>query len=459
MVGISLADCLAVALLGAFTYATFRPREFAQRFVPPAKAESLAAIRILACLVMLGYVLASDLPSTSRLPRELIVPMGSLSLLGQIPGFSWFLSNDPALGIFQVATGLLLLLGALGWRARITMPLAAFATLVYIGIFWQYTYFFHQCLIGIYVMLVLSVVPCADAWSLDSEAGRTNLKSAQVYGWSRYLCWIVVAVPYFLAGLSKIRASGMSWWWPDNLRGKIFRDTLSDGLLNWDIGLLLVDAPNALFGGIGLFTLSLELCFIAVLFSATARQALPLLVVGLHLGILLLQDFIFVDAMLMQLIFFGGKASGDNLDRKTHERLVLRAFVAIATLTIGWLAYAEYYPISSWKMYAGLQRSPEVTYERVWAEHATAGWILAPYQDCFPAPSHNPYVRIVPRAINRESLPAARAFLNACRNELNDGVPASEHILRWRVERRRWNHRRDPAIAPYGELIAERLIE
>lgn len=459
MVGIRLADCLVVALIGAFTFAVFRPQEFAQRFVPPASAKSLAAIRILACLVMLGYVLASDLASTARLPRELLVPMGLLSLLGWIPGFSWLLSNSQALGVFQVATGSLLLLGALGWRARVTMPLAAIGTLVYIGIFWHYTYFFHQCLIGIYVMLVLSVVPCADAWSLDREAGRANLKSAEVYGWSRYLRWIVVAVPYFLAGLSKLRASGLSWWWPDNLRGKIFRDTLSDGLLNWDMGLLLVDAPDALFGGIGLFTLSLELCFIAVLFSAAARQALPLLVIGLHLGILLLQDFIFVDAMFMQLIFFGGQTCGDNSDPKTHERFALRSFVVIVTLTVGWLGHAEHYPISSWKMYAGLQLAPEVTYERVWVEHASDGWILAPYQDCFPAPSHNPYVRIVPRAIDRTFLPAATAFLRACRTELNDGLPASEHILRWRVERRLWNHRRDAAIAPYGDPIAERLIE
>ncbi len=273
--------------------------------MPPASAESLAAIRILACLVMLGYVLTSDLSSTARLPRELLVPMGLISLLGQVPGFSWFLSTAFVLGSFQVATGVLLLLGAVGWRARVTMPLAALATLVYVGIFWHYTYFFHQCLIGIYVLVAVSLAPCADAWSFDSAARRTTLKSTDVYGWWRYLCWIVVALPYFLAGLSKLRGTGMSWWWPDNLRGKIFRDTLSDGLLNWDLGLLLVDAPDAIFAAIGLFTLSLELCFVSVLFSRAARQVLPLLVIGLHLGILLLQDFIFIDAVFMQLVFYG----------------------------------------------------------------------------------------------------------------------------------------------------------
>ena len=190
------------------------------------------------------------------------------------------LSTAFALGCFQVATGVLLLLGAVGWRARVSMPLAALSTLVYVGIFWHYTYFFHQCLIGIYVLVAVSLAPCADAWSFDCAARRTTLKSTDVYGWSRYLCWIVVALPYFLAGLSKLRGAGLSWWWPDNLRGKIFRDTLSDGLLNWDLGLLLVDAPDAIFAAIGLFTLSLELCFVSVLFSRAARQVLPLLVMG-----------------------------------------------------------------------------------------------------------------------------------------------------------------------------------
>jgi len=87
MAGLGLADCGAFLLLGAFTFALFPHHEFALRFVPPAKAESLAAIRILACLVMLGYVLASDLASTARLPRELLVPMGLLSLLDRLPGF------------------------------------------------------------------------------------------------------------------------------------------------------------------------------------------------------------------------------------------------------------------------------------------------------------------------------------------------------------------------------------
>ncbi len=320
-------------------------------------------------------------------------------------------------------------------------------------------YFFHQCLIGIYVLVAVSLAPCADAWSFDCAARRTTLKSTDVYGWSRYLCWIVVALPYFLAGPSKLRGAGLSWWWPDNLRGKIFRDTLSDGLLNWNLGLLLVDAPDAIFAAIGLFTLSLELCFVSVLFSRAARQVLPLLVIGLHLGILLLQDFIFIDAVFMQLVFYGVRSHARKADRCSHEGFALRVLVASATLTVGWLAHVEYYPISSWKMYAGSKTSHEVTYERVWAEHATDGWILAPYADCFPAPSHNPYIHVVPKAIDATGLANAGAFLNACRNELNDGLPAAEHILRGRVERRRWNHEREPAIPPYGKLVAERLID
>jgi len=69
--------------------------------------------------------------------------------------------------------------------------------------------------------------------------------------------------------------------------------------------------------------------------------------------------------MLMQAVFFGRWQATGAASKDVHERGALRAFSVIATLTMGWLAYAEYYPISSWKMYSGRRTSTEVTYNLV----------------------------------------------------------------------------------------------
>src|SRR5437870_4371597 len=122
---------LLPAVFGLLLRAVRRPTFFG-RYVGEATPESLAAIRILTCAVLLAHVAVEDVASTASLPRALIGPMGVLRLLYALPiGFERFLLSPAALSGFKAVTAGLLLAGAVGWKARATMPLAALSYLIF----------------------------------------------------------------------------------------------------------------------------------------------------------------------------------------------------------------------------------------------------------------------------------------------------------------------------------------
>ena len=78
-----------------------------------------------------------------------------------------------------------------------------------LGILIDYSFFWHQNLLPLYVMIVLSFTPCGDGWSVDRlrkvYQGRSVPDSdatSLLYGWSRYACWTAIALPYVANGLS-----------------------------------------------------------------------------------------------------------------------------------------------------------------------------------------------------------------------------------------------------------------
>ena len=472
------AHWLALALFWLLAHAALRPEPFRRRFVPAASPLALAGIRIWSCLTLLVYVAVSDLPSTARLPREMLeVSGGGRSILGAIPGLPRLLESESALGAFQAVTALALAAGAAGLLTRLTAPLAALCGLLYVGVYCGYTYFFHQCLIGLYVLAAVALTPCGDDLSLDAWLRKRRGKPpverpAEVYAWSRYLCWTVLALPYFFAGLSKLRNGGWSWWEPANLRGKVYRDSLQKGVFEPSLGLDFFGAPDALFAALGVATLVIELGFFLVLFSPRARHILPLAAVGMHLGILVLQNFIFVDALLMQAIFLDWR----RLAARLSERLAIRrapappsgppraGYALLVTqaaflICAGWLLHVESYPLTSWAMYSGKSAETAFIYHVARAELAGDQHVPAPYEKCFRAPNFNPYLRMSAYLFaDPPRQDAANKFFAACAAELNRGKAPPERITAWRVEQWRWDWASGSAGPPYGALVDVREL-
>ena len=285
---------------------------FFGRAVQPTTPGVLGLIRSWTCAVLLAMTLWEDLASTTLLPRSMVRPKGILYLLHAVPGFEQFMANPSALWTFEHLTAFLLFLGVIGLGTRVVVPAGALCYLVMAGILREYAWFYHTGLLPIYVLAVLSFTPCGHGWSVDrliKIARNTpvppNDLATPTYGWSRYAVWTVIAVPYVAAGLSKLYyGGGLAWVDAENMRWILLRTSLA--MMEFDFGISerLVAQPDLLFvmlGCVGLFT---ELSFGLVLVSSWARLVLPGTMILVHLGILLLQNILFVDLILLLVVFY-----------------------------------------------------------------------------------------------------------------------------------------------------------
>jgi hypothetical protein len=407
---------------------------FVERQVGAASPRALACIRIVVCSTLLASVLWEDLASSAELPAELIQPMGVMKLLHAVPGFAALSRSAPALGALQGATAVLLVLGVVGWRARIVLPLAALGYLVLGGLLRQYSWFYHTGLVPLYVLFVLATTRCADALSLDRRRWQRQGRAlpapdapAAVYGWARYACWTAVALPYFAAGLSKIRNGGAAWFEAANLKGILLRDTLDPMEFDWRVSLRLADLPDAFFALLAVAAVGSEVLYVTVLFSRRARAVLPPVTALLHFGIWFLQNILFFDLILLQLVFLDWdrwwsrlRAAGSDLAARARSEPAaadavwaprLRFLAGI--LLFCWVALVEQYPFTAFQMYSGAGSADTVSYLRVEARYAGGGTERAPIEEIFPALRDSRYRAAFRGCFDARNRPACDALLAA----------------------------------------------
>jgi predicted DCC family thiol-disulfide oxidoreductase YuxK len=306
-----------------------------RKIVGEATPGSLGAIRMWTCAILLLTTLLEDLGSIAWLPAAVRQPRGLLGYLYPLPiGLAALVTSEMGLRAFQLLTELLLFLGLIGWRTRLVLPFAALCHFVLYGILRDYSFYWHQNLVPFYVLTVLCFTPCGDGWSVDrlrkiaqGQAVPDAHRSSPVYGWSRYVCWVMIALPYVAAGLGKVRDGGFFWWNATNMRMNLYADSLNPREFDWAFSLHLVHVPDVFFSLLGLFALCSEIFFGLVLFSRLARRILPVAAIIMHVGIFLLQRVLFVDLILLQLLFFDftwmRKTVGDWLASKRGRLHIL----------------------------------------------------------------------------------------------------------------------------------------
>lgn len=453
-----------------------------------ANAASLGGVRILVCGVLFAMTVFEDLPSTALLPREMITTPGLMRLFFLLPGFEGFLTNQLALGLLQGGTAALLLAGAVGWKTRRVLPLAAVGYLLVGGIARQYTQFYHQGLTSLYLLVVLCFSPCGDGWSVDSllagrRARRRSLfiPKSRTYAWARFACWTVIAVSYVEAGLSKLRRSGFDWWDADNVRQMILGDSLLPMSFDWTWGLMLAQAPDGLPTILGISAIAIEVLYGLVLVSKRARLALPILAVAMHLGILLMQRVLFLDLLVLQLIFLdparlrrigrwlrsrrGAGSPADTLPTVSESPVVegpwvwpRRVRLIAGLLLFLWAFRIETYPLTAWQMYSSHDDSGVLEYHKVLATHRSGNVLRAPLGQGIPSVdvammAGTRYRRLLARSFDPESREVAERFLMACTRAYNHRPSTVDPIESLEVQRWRWNFADQPADPSHGSLI------
>ncbi len=464
-------------LLGTLLLArVFAGRAFFDRYVKGATPGQLAAIRILTCAILLGSTIWENLASSALLPAELRQPMGVMRIFYSLPLRPDRLVGDAgALEAFKWFTALILFCGMVGLATRIVIPLGALCYLLFGGILRQYSWFYHQGIMPLYLMMVLSFTPCGDGLSVDrllKIARKRPLppadRPAPVYGWSRFACWIAIALPYAEAGLSKLRNGGLFWWDAHNLRPLLYSAALEPVTPNWARSLRLTHAPDILFEALGIAAISIELAYGAVLFSRVARRILPYAASCMHVGILFLQNILFYDMLLLQLVFvdWSKVRAATTVPQPTRAArdgalFPLAVSAMVVALALVWVFRVEFYPLTGWPMYSYRELSAEVVYMRVYGRDESGAVFRAYISNAIPALAGTralPYVRKCFDPIDGGDIHLCRGLLSAAAGAYNRTAPPGRRIVQFQIQKWSWDLRAFPRDPFRATLIGETVV-
>ncbi len=86
------------------------------------------------------------------------------------------------------------------------------------GLLRSFSHFNHDEMTAVYILIVLALSPCGDAFSCDSWRGKKRPRRCGiVYGYPILLMRALLAWSYFSSALIKIRVAGLSYLSPYNL--------------------------------------------------------------------------------------------------------------------------------------------------------------------------------------------------------------------------------------------------
>lgn len=198
---------------------------------------------------------------------------------------------------------LCVILAALGLLTRIATAVSFVLGLYVIGLQFNYGYLHWAHAIVPLVMGVFALAPCADACSLDALIWKyrrcRQARAGGQYHWPVQLVRVLFVTVFFAAGLSKLRAAGLSWVMSDTLRHYLLENQYvfhadamqawSRPVVNWLLGYPILCRVLAAL------TLMLELSAPLALVLPVARLLLIPALFCFQVGnaLLLYQDFFF----------------------------------------------------------------------------------------------------------------------------------------------------------------------
>ncbi|MBM65881.1 MAG: hypothetical protein CMH55_06585 [Myxococcales bacterium] len=320
----------------------------------------LAFIRILVggCL-MLGLPL-EDLQILTEFSAEIRRPSGLMKAFAFTPLHDFLLSSPNALLVGQMICFLSLVAVTLGFKTRSAIGLSLLLQILIGGLLREHSIFYHSEQLPILLLAILFFTPCAAVWSLDarrqpilpSSEGLRDQASIAVF-----LIWASLATAYWSGGLSKVIGAGWNWFDADGLRVRLLVCGLDPIEYGFGGAIQLAAQPDWVFVVLATVVLLMELAAPLLLVSRRARLLLPLGYVTFHIAVFVLQNILFLELIILQLIFMAWPRLPD---RKTvfggmNPWPLPMTFVSLG-IVLGTLALTvvqrDFYPLSAYKMYA-----------------------------------------------------------------------------------------------------------
>ncbi|WP_437638204.1 HTTM domain-containing protein [Sorangium sp. So ce854] len=269
---------------------------FDRAFFAEAPAERLAIVRLLVGGFALVYlcVRAVHLQRVGHLPPEGFRPIGVISAL----------SAPLPLWAVRGLIGAAIAAGAAfvaGFKFRVAGPLFGALLLWVLSYRNSWGMVFHTENLLVLHVIALGLAAAADAYSLDARRAAALSASAPPpaphgrYGWPLRLLCAITVTSYFIAGVAKLRNSGLDWALSDILRNYVAHDNVRKialGDTHSPLGGALV-RYGFLFPPLALATLAVELGAPLALFSRRVAVVFCGAAWLFHLGVLLTMAILF----------------------------------------------------------------------------------------------------------------------------------------------------------------------
>ncbi len=268
----------------------------------PTDATTLGMVRVGVCGFILCEVLLTSFSDLGRIPATLLRPTGAMQIF---PWRFYDLLLTPA-GMFTLKWLMVLsLFGAtVGCLTSLTTKSSAFLFVFYEGLLRSFSHFNHDEMPAVYILIVLALSPCGDAFSFDSWRGKKQPRSSEIiYGYPILLMRALLAWSYFSSALIKFRVAGLSYLSPDNLPSLAIvhsLDNLHDTHFRLAFWLPHVREYTPIF--VALVVLW-ELSFPLAVFFRRARLIILALGIFFHLGTLFFMNIFFPYHLAMYLVF------------------------------------------------------------------------------------------------------------------------------------------------------------
>lgn len=268
----------------------------------PLDATTLGMVRAGVCGFILCQLLLTSFSDLSRIPVTLLRPTGAMQILpwrlydllltsGGMLTLKWLM----VLSLFAATVGCL---------TSLTTKTSALLFVFYEGLLRSFGHFNHDEMPAVYILIVLALTPCGDAFSCDSWRDKTRpRRSGIVYGYPILLMRMLLAWSYFSSALIKLRVAGLSYLSPDNLPNlAIFHslDNLHDTHFRLAFWLPQVRQYTPIFVALVLLW---ELLFPLALFFKRARLIILGLGIVFHLGTIFFMNIFFPYHLAMYLVF------------------------------------------------------------------------------------------------------------------------------------------------------------
>jgi hypothetical protein len=179
----------------------------------PGSPEALAACRLFFYGSLLALYAGEDFSVAAEWASLHWKPVWSLSWLPEA-----FLPSREGVRVFQMIFKASLFFSMIGLATRWAAWMACVSGFLLFSYFYSAGRMSHEMAAPCLVFLILAAAPSGAAWSMDARLWPRKLPDRAEFFWPLRLVRVVIALAFFGAGYSKLRASGLDWIASDYLR-------------------------------------------------------------------------------------------------------------------------------------------------------------------------------------------------------------------------------------------------